>query len=141
MAFPGLGEPFPEREKDILDLARRLIEAMERDPETFRDAPYTADQLRVALEQARRATAAADAADEVWRESIRKKDQTLQELKAGLIRGPWTIEVTVRGRPEKLSGIGWGGNEATDRVPPGAVRDFALGSARDGSVELQWRPP
>src|SRR3990172_7392426 len=52
MTFPGLGEPFPERDGDILDLAVRMIEAMERDPETFREAPYSAAQLRAAVEEA-----------------------------------------------------------------------------------------
>jgi len=141
LTYPGTGEPFPEREEDILDLARRMIEAMEQDPEAFRDAPYSADQLRAALEQARRATAAADAADQVRREAMRNKDQSLQDLKDGLKGGPWTTEVEVRGRPEKLSGIGWGGSEATDRVPPGAVRDLAVDAALSGSVALAWRPP
>ena len=141
MTFPGLGEPFPEREKDILDLAGRMIEAMEQDPERFRDAPYSASELRAALEEVRRATAAADAADQVRLDAVRKKDQTLRDLKDGLKGGPWIVQVDVRGRPEKLSGIGWGGSETTDRVPPGAVRDFAIESTLAASVALHWRPP
>ncbi len=33
MTFPGLGEPFPEREEDLLNLAMRMIEALEQNPE------------------------------------------------------------------------------------------------------------
>jgi len=141
MEFPGSGEPFPEREEDILDLARRMIEAMEQDPELFRDAPYSAAQLKAQLEEVRAAITASNAADRARRDAIEQKNQSLLDLRKGLKAGLWTVEVNVRGRPEKLSGLGWGGSEATDRVPPGEVRDVAVANPADGSVVLQWRPP
>jgi len=141
MTFPGLGEPFPERDGDILDLAVRMIEAMERDPETFRDAPYSAAQLRAAVEEARAAIAASNASDQAYREAIRAKEQSLLDLRGALKGRLWSIEVNVRGRPERLSGLGWGGSETTDRVPPGAVRDLTVEASRDTSVVLEWRPP
>jgi len=141
MTFPGLGEPFPEREEDILHLAMRMIEAMERDPELFRDAPISAAELRAALEKHREATAAADAADQAERKAFADRDQSLEVLKRGLKEGLWSVEVEVRGEPEKLSGLGWGGSETTDRVPPGAVRDLTVESVTGGSVLLEWRPP
>jgi len=141
MTFPGVGEEFPEREEDIIALVMRIIEAMERDPETFRDAPYSAADLRAALQEVRSATAAADAADRVQRQAFAEREQSLEALKGSLGRGVWSVEVNVRGTPEKLSGLGWGGSETTDRAPPGAVRDLAVHSMAGTSVVIDWRPP
>ena len=47
----------------------------------------------------------------------------------------------VRGQPERLSGLGWGGRKTTDREPPGAVRDLTIQSVTGASVMLEWRPP
>jgi len=141
MEFPGLGEEFPEREADILALAMRIIEAMERDPERFANAPYSAAELRAAVEKARTAMAASDAADQASREAFEHKDQAIQVLKDGLKGRLWSIEVDVRGQPERLSGLGWGGSETTDREPPGAVRDLTIQSVTGASVMLEWRPP
>ena len=141
MTFPGLGEPFPEREEDILDLAMRMIEAMEQDPETFIDAPYSASALRAQIEEVRAAIDAAAEADRAQRQAFARKERSLQVVKAGLKDRLETVEVDVRGVPEKLSGLGWGGSEATDRVPPGGVREVAVESQVEGTVVLQWRPP
>lgn len=141
MPFPGVGEEFPEREEDILDLARRIIEAMEQDPETFRDAPFSAAELRAAVQRARAASDGADAADRAQRRAFAEKEQSLEALKGSLGRGVWSVEVNVRGTPERLSGLGWGGSETTDRTPPGAVREFAVHSMVGTSVVLHWRPP
>jgi hypothetical protein len=141
MNFPGVDEPFPEREEDILDLAMRIIEAMEQDPETFRDAPYSATQLRAQIEEVRAAITAAATADQAQRQAFAKKERSLQVVKAALKDRLETVEMDVRGVPEKLSGLGWGGSEATDRLPPGAVREVAVESQVEASVVLQWRPP
>ena len=143
MTFPGLGEPFPEREEDILRLAMRMIETMERDPERFRDAPFSAADLRAALKQHREATAAADAAEQAERKAFADKDQSLDVLKRGLKEGLWSVEVEVRGQPERLSGLGWGGSETTDRVqrrkPGGAWEYVATAADNDCLVSDQPR--
>jgi hypothetical protein len=50
-------------------------------------------------------------------------------------------DVDVHGEMEKLSGVGWGGETASDRIPPGPVRDVSVGLQGDDWVLLQWRPP
>ncbi len=142
MAFPGLGEEFPEREEDILALAMRMIEALEQHPEGFPDPPVSAAELRAAVEEARAALAACAAAEEEARRQQAAKDQALLGVKDALKARLEYTEVDVRGQPERLSGLGWGGRSgATDREPPGAVRDVAVRGQTDTSVLLDWRPP
>jgi hypothetical protein len=141
MDFPGLGEALPESEDAILALAMRMIEAMEREPDRFRRAPHSAGDLRAAVEKARAALAASDAAEAAQREALTRSEQALRALKDGLQRELWSVEVEVRGEREKLSGLGWGGSEATDRVAPGAPRDLTIGSQHGVNVVLEWRPP
>lgn len=73
---------------------------------------------------------------------MRPKTRVLVKLKDAMKANLWYADVEVRGRPEKLSGLGWGGRPgSTDREPPGQVRDVAVRSESDTSVVVEWRPP
>jgi hypothetical protein len=133
---------FPEREEDILELARRIAEALEQHPEDFPDPPVSAAELRAQIERCSVAIAAAAAADAALRAEHAAKDQSLAALKDVMRTNLWYANIDVRGQPERLSGLGWGGRPgATDLEPPGEVRDLSVAVQTDTSVVLEWRPP
>jgi len=133
---------FPEREADVIALAWRMIEWLERNPELAADAPFTAAALRAKIDQYEQTKAASADAEARSRAAHARQDDSVIELEKELAAQLSYVEVDVRGRPERLSGLGWGGRPgATDREPPGAVRDVAAERQGDTSVVLAWRPP
>ncbi|MBI3982853.1 MAG: fibronectin type III domain-containing protein [Gemmatimonadetes bacterium] len=102
----------------------------------------SAAELRALIERVTAAIAAAAAADAALRQEHAAKDQTLVALKDVMRANLWYTEVDVRGQPERLSGLGWGGRPgATDAESPGEVRDLSVAAQTDTSVVLAWRPP
>lgn len=135
-------EDFPEREEDILALARQLIAWLEQNPDLAGGAPFSAEELRAAMARATEASAKAAEADANLRSSHDSKDQSLLELKEALASRLQFVELDVRGQHERFSGLGWGGRPgATDRQPPGPVRDVRIRTQADTSLVLEWRPP
>jgi len=133
---------FPESEADILALALRMAAEMERDPDRFRDAPVSAAELRASVEKVKAAIATAGEAEARSCEAHAARDKALEDAKEHLGAHLWYTEMDVAGEPERLSGLGWGGRPgATDREPPGEVRDLTAQRHGDASVWLQWRPP
>lgn len=133
---------FPERESDVLALAWRMVEWLERNPELAAGAPVSADALRAAIDAAARASAQSAEADAKLRATFAAKDDGVARLKEVLTAHLQYVDMDVGGRPERLSGLGWGGRPgATDREPPGEVREVAVTLQSDGSVVLEWRPP
>ncbi len=141
MTFPGLGEPFPEREEDILDLALRMIDALEQNPDRYPNPPVPAAEMRAQVEECRKRIAEAAAADQALRQSFADKERAILAVMNALKARLLYTERDVRGEPEKLSGLGWGGSETSDREPPGAVWDIAIRSRGDTWVILDWQPP
>ena len=133
---------FPENEADILKLAQRLVEEMERDPERWRDAPVSAAELRAQIEVIRKLAAESAEAERRSLEAQIAKDESLRHVKEVLGEHLMFTEVDVDGQPERLSGLGWGGRPgATDRELPAQVRDLTVRKMGDSSVALRWRPP
>ena len=133
---------FPEREEDIVEFALRIAEWLEQHPDAFPGIPFSAADLRSSVDAFNTAqTRSADAEARV-RESHAATDRSLVELKETLTAHLQYVEIEVRGQPERLSGLGWGGRPgATDREPPAEVRDVIATKQGDASVLLEWRPP
>lgn len=133
---------FPEREEDIIELALRMAEWLEQHPDAFPDPPVSAAELRASVATLKARIAAAAEAETRSRRSHAVKDRSLAQVKETLKTHVRYTEVNVRGRLERLSGLGWGGRPgATDREPPGKVRDVAVTQQGDASLVLEWRPP
>lgn len=132
---------FPEDEAEIIKLALRLAELMEQHPEDFPDPPASAAELRAQVEAFRAAQAESAAHDRELRQRQEEKDESLVVVKDVLKSNLHYAELNVRGKLEKLSGLGWGGSDPTGREPPGAVRDVAIRGQGDTWVVLEWRPP
>ena len=133
---------FPEREADIAALALLLAQGLEQAPEDFPAPPVPPAELRVQLDRFNTALAASVGADSALREQYAAKDQALVALKDAMKANLRYAEVEVRGQPEKLSGLGWGGRHgASNLEPPGEVRDIAVRTEGDTWLVLDWRPP
>lgn len=125
-----------------MELALRLAELLEQHPEELPAPPVSAAELRAAVAAFTAARAAADAAEAALPAHHAAREQALVSVKNALSTQLRFANVDVRGRPERLSGLGWGGRPgATDREPPGEVRDLAVQAVADSSVALEWRPP
>ncbi len=132
----------PEREADIVEFALWMAECLEQHPDALPGIPVSAAELRAAVDACHAAQTASVVADSTLRERHETKDQALVAAKDAMKANLRYADVEVRGQPEKLSGLGWGGRPgATDREPPGEVRDIALRSEGDTWLVLEWRPP
>ena len=133
---------FPEREEDIVEFALRIAEWLEQHPDTFPGIPFSAAELRSSVDTFNAAQAASADAEARARESHVATDRSLVQLKKTLKAHLRYVEIEVRGEPERLSGLGWGGRPgATDREPPDEVRDVIATKQGDAAVLLAWRPP
>ena len=133
---------FPEREEDILQLALRMAEVIEQHPDVFPAPPVSPAHLRAMVEVVKAINAECALANERYREQRAKQGRTLARVKDVLKANLMYTEMDVRGQPERLSGLGWGGRPgATDRELPGEVRDLTAQRLGDTSVVLEWRPP
>jgi hypothetical protein len=133
---------FPERQWDVMVLALLILRDLGQHPEEYGSPPVPPDELRARIRRVSDAIAACAAAETAVRETHDAKELWLVELKELLDANLWCVEIDVRGRPERLTGLGWGGRPgATDREPPGRVREMAVRSQGDTWVVLEWRPP
>ena len=132
----------PEREADVIALAWWTVQWLEQHPELAAGAPFSAAELRARIDAWRAAAASAAEAQTHCRAVHADTDAAARRLKDELAVELRYVEVDVRGRPERLSGLGWGGRPgATDREPPGQARDVAVRALSDGALVLEWRPP
>ncbi len=133
---------FPEREEDIVEFALRIAEWLEQHPDAFPGMPFSAAELRSSVDTFNAAQARAADAEARAHASHVATDRSLERLKETLTAHLRYVEIEVRGQPERLSGLGWGGRPgATDREPPSEVRDVIATKQGDTSVLLEWRPP
>ena len=130
---------FPEREADIAALALLMVQGLEQAPDDFPAPPVPAAELRARLDALNTALAASVVADSALREQHAAKDRALLALKDAMKANLRYAEVEVRGQPEKLSQLGWGGRRgASDLEPPGEVRDIASSAARRRMSPRRW---
>ena len=132
---------FLDDDDELVDLAMRLGMWLRETEEQDRRPIVPAAEIRAAVAQVQEATAACPYLERKLRAAYQAKRRGILRVR-DLLRGRlWCAELKVRGRPERFSGFGWGGRPgATDREPPGAVRDVAVRWRSDSAAVLEWRP-
>jgi hypothetical protein len=135
-------EGFPESEEEIVELAERVIRMIKENPEAFRDAPFSAAELRESIDRFWAADAREGVAEEQARASFAAMEQSLTEVMKALQNPPRSVEITVRGEMERLSHLGWGGRpDATEWELPGLIRSFQVEVRAQRHLDLAWLPP
>lgn len=133
---------FPEREAEILRLAREVAAGLAAHPEIFPAPPHAPDEILQDL------ATAGERIDQSIVKAFETKESTASKNEAVAVVADKTkaalryAEVTVRHDPSKLELLGWGApRRGTANDVPGQVR--ALEVIREGAdwVHLDWKEP
>lgn len=133
---------FPRSEAEIADLARHIIDGLERAPDDFPRPPVSPDELRAKLDEYSSVMTATVAAEAALRQQHARKDKVLADLKDAMKASLRYAEIMARDRPQKLTGLGWGKRRERTRLQrPGEVENIKIEGEGDTWVTLTWRKP
>jgi len=133
---------FPRTEAEIAALAEIVVQGLEQATDDFPAPPVPPADLRIKLDAAHAATAAAVVAESGFREHHATKDEVLEDLADSLKANLKYAEFAVKDRPEKLSQLGWGQRRSGSPLEaPGEVRNIKLVGEGDSWVVLRWESP
>jgi len=133
---------FPEAESEIAALAALVAEGLEQAAEDFPTPPVPATDLRTKLDTYEQTRAATVVAETGFREQHAMKDEALEDLVESTKADLKYAEFAVKGRPGKLSQLGWAPRRSgTPLEAPGEVRNIKLVGEGDSWVVLRWESP
>ena len=133
---------FPQRENDIIGLARDMIDGLRENPELFPHPVVGPEELEEVSEEFWRASKVATKARTAAKAATKQKREVLQRLKRAMRRVLRHAESATSWDQKKLKLIGWGARRPGKQLqPPGQVADLRIFKEGRDWIALDWDPP
>lgn len=133
---------FPEKEAEVLALARRIAEGLIKARQDFPNPPVTGAQLLAQVDSVTQDLLALVESRATTRHLTATKNKSLKGLKANMKAVLRYAELAVRKERRKLTALGWGPPRARRPLAaPGEVRDIVVQKEGDTWLVLAWKAP
>jgi len=133
---------FPQTESEVAALAQLMVQGLEMADSDFPDPPVPPGELQEQLDSFNASAAAVAMLDKQFKEGHGLKDKHFATLTESLKVNLRYAELASRGKPQKLSQIGWGPRRNGNALQaPGEVRDIKIRTEGDTWLVLEWSTP
>ena len=133
---------FPQRENDILALARKVAAGFRDNPKVFPVPVVSPEQLEARSKEFRKANRQANAARAAAQQATKHKKEVLKHFKSDLSAALRYAESVTGADNKKLRLVGWGARRVGKELQaPGQVLDLEIDREGPGWIRLTWKPP
>ena len=133
---------FPQRENDVISLARDLIAGLRDNRDEFPAPPVEPDRIEAVCEEFAQARDRAMRARVAAKRATKEKGEVLKRLKSDMKSGLRYAEYRTGFDDRRLGLIGWGAHRPDKPLqPPGQVADLRIFQEGRDWIALDWDPP
>jgi hypothetical protein len=133
---------FPQTESEVAALAQLMIQGFIMGAVDFPDPPVSPEEMQQQLDAFNASAGAVALLDTQYKEGHGIKDKHHAALVESMKVNLRYAELASRGRPEKLSQLGWGPRRNGNSLKaPGEVRDIRIRTEGDNWLILEWKAP
>lgn len=133
---------FPSKEMDIIELAQKVANGIDKNPTVFPNPPAAAAAMETLLTDFFNKNEEIQLAKAAWMEKIQAKNEIFNTIvtdtKANIAYG----EIVANGDNATLEKIGWSVRAASTALqPPAQCRFLEIIGQGDGWVQIDWKEP